>query len=76
MNEVISNNLTTTDFLLSVNNWSNELSFHDCEDEKKEKYWKKYKDKKVKSIAIILQTVNQNFAFRFRRIKYGQSENR
>ena len=41
------------EFLLTVNGLCEELSFYDYEDEKKEDYWEKYKDKKVKSMAIL-----------------------
>ncbi len=41
------------DFLLTVNGWCNELSFGEYENEKKEEYWKKFKNKKVKNMVII-----------------------
>ena len=44
---------TNCEFLLTVNGLCEELSFYDYEDEKKEDYWEKYKDKKVKSMAIL-----------------------
>lgn len=47
------NKFTNADFLITVNGWCDELSFYEYEDEKKEEYWKKYKDKKVKSMAIL-----------------------
>ena len=49
----VLNKFTNADFLLTVNGWCNELSFYEYEDEKKEEYWKKYKDKNVVSMAII-----------------------
>lgn len=49
----VLNKFTNADFLLTVNGWCNELSFYEYEDEKKEEYWKKYKDKNVISMAII-----------------------
>lgn len=48
------NKFTNADFLITVKGWCNELSFYEYEDEKKAEYWKKYKDKKVKSMAILL----------------------
>ena len=47
------NKFANAEFLLTVNGWCDELSFYEYEDEKKKEYWKKYKDKKVLSIAII-----------------------
>lgn len=47
------NKFTNADFLLTVNGWCDELSFYEYEDEKKEEYWEKYKDKKVKSLSIL-----------------------
>lgn len=47
------NKFTNTEFLITVNGWCNELSFCNYEDEKKQEYWEKYKNKKVKSMAIL-----------------------
>ncbi len=47
------NKFTNSAFLLTVNGWCDELSFYEYENEKKEVYWQKFKDKKVKSIAIL-----------------------
>lgn len=47
------NKFTNADFLLTVNGWCDELSFYEYEDEKKEEYWEKYKDKKVKRLSIL-----------------------
>ena len=47
------NKFTNANFLITVNGWCNELSFYEYENEKKEEYWKKYKDKKVLSMAIL-----------------------
>lgn len=44
---------TNTSFLISVNGWCDELSFGEYEEEKKEEYWKEYKDKKVKGMKIL-----------------------
>lgn len=44
---------TNCEFLLTVNGLCEELYFYDYEDEKKEDYWEEYKDKKVKSMAIL-----------------------
>lgn len=44
---------TNCEFLLTVNGLCDELYFYDYEYEKEEDYWEKYKDKKVKSLAIL-----------------------
>lgn len=44
---------TNSDFLITVNGWCEELSFYEYEDEKKQDYWKEFKDKKILSMAII-----------------------
>jgi hypothetical protein len=50
----VLNKFSNNDFLLTVNGWCDELSFCEYEDEKKEEYWKKYKDKKVVSMALLM----------------------
>lgn len=52
LSEVL-NKFTNSDFLLTVNGWCDELHFSEYEDEKKEEYWKKYRDKKVLSMALL-----------------------
>lgn len=47
------NKFTNSDFLLSVDGWCEELPFWEYEDEKKQEYWKKYKNRKIKSLSII-----------------------
>ena len=47
------NKFTNEDFLLTVDGLCEELPFYEYEEEKKAAYWKKYKDRKVKSMAII-----------------------
>lgn len=47
------NKFANDDFLITVNGWCDELPFHEYEEEKKEKYWGKFKNKKVKSMAIL-----------------------
>ena len=47
------NKFTNADFLISVDGWCEELSFYEYEDEKKREYWKKYKNRTVKSLSII-----------------------
>ena len=47
------NKFTNTDFLLTVNGLCEELPFHEYENEKKQDYWKQYKDRKVVSIALL-----------------------
>ncbi len=49
----VLNKFTNDDFLLTVNGLCDEMPFRRCEDEKKEEYWKKYKDKKVVHMAIL-----------------------
>ena len=48
------NKFTNSGFLLTVNGWCDELSFGEYEDEKKQEYWKMFKDKKVKRMAILI----------------------
>ncbi|WP_405308745.1 hypothetical protein [Methanobrevibacter sp.] len=40
-------------FLLTVNGWCDELPFSEYEDEKKQEYWKNYRDCKVISMYIL-----------------------
>lgn len=47
------NKFTNENFLITVNGWCDELSFYEYENEKKEEYWKEYKNKKVLSMAIL-----------------------
>lgn len=47
------NKFTNESFLITVDGWCDELSFSEYENEKKEDYWQKYKDKRVKSLAIL-----------------------
>lgn len=47
------NKFTNTNFLLTVDGWCEEMSFEEYEGEKKEEYWNKYKNKKIKSLAIL-----------------------
>lgn len=47
------NKFTNDDFLITVNGWCEELPFSNYEEEKKEEYWKKYKNRKVKGMAIL-----------------------
>ena len=47
------NKFTNDDFLLSVDGWCEELDFIHYESEKKQDYWNKYKNRKIKSFAII-----------------------
>lgn len=48
------NKFTNADFLLTVDGWCDELSFYDYEEEKREEYWKEYKNKKIKGLAILI----------------------
>lgn len=47
------NKFTNADFIITVPGWCDELSFYEYEDEKKQEYWKKYKDRKVISLSIL-----------------------
>ena len=47
------NKFTNEDFLITADGWCDELSFYEYENEKKEDYWKNYKNRKIKSLAII-----------------------
>lgn len=49
----VLNKFTNQDFLLTVKGWCDELPFYEYENEKAEAYWEKYKNKKVKSMAIL-----------------------
>lgn len=49
----VLNKFTNIDFLLSVNGLCDEMPFDEYENEKEEAYWKKYKDRKVESMAIL-----------------------
>lgn len=49
----VLNKFNDTGFLLTVNGWCDEMPFYEYEQEKKEEYWKKYKDKKVISRSIL-----------------------
>lgn len=47
------NKFTYSDFLLTCEGWCDELPFHKYEEEKKQEYWKKYKNRTIKSLAIL-----------------------
>lgn len=47
------NKFTNDDFILTVDGWCNEMPFSEYDDEKKMDYWKKYKDREIKSFAIL-----------------------
>lgn len=47
------NKFTNEDFLITVDGWCEELPFSSYEEEKKADYWKKYKDRKIASMAIL-----------------------
>lgn len=47
------NKFTNDDFIITVNGWCDELPFWEYEEEKKTEYWEKFKDKKIKSLAIL-----------------------
>lgn len=47
------NKFTNDDFLLTVDGWCDEMNFSDYEEEKEQKYWNKFKNRKIKSFAIL-----------------------
>jgi hypothetical protein len=47
------NKFTNDDFILTVDGWCDEMPFSEYEEEKKMDYWKKYKDREIKSFAIL-----------------------
>lgn len=47
------NKFTNSDFLLTVTGWCEELPFSEYEEEKQQDYWSKYKNRKIKSFAIL-----------------------
>ena len=49
----VLNKFTNSDFMITVDGWCDELSFWEYEEEKKQDYWKEYKDRKVKGMAIL-----------------------
>ena len=52
LSEVL-NKFKNDSFLLTVNGWCDELPFSEYEDEKKQDYWKYYRDSKVISMCIL-----------------------
>ncbi len=50
----VLNKFTNANFLLTVNGLCDEMPFYDYENEKKMEYWKKYRDKKVVGMAILI----------------------
>lgn len=61
------NKFTNTDFKITVEGWCDELPFSEYEDEKKEEYWKNYKDKKVDSMAILTTNGKPELLIRLKR---------
>lgn len=47
------NKFTNDDFILTVDGWCDEMPFSEYDEEKKMDYWKKYKDREIKSFAIL-----------------------
>ena len=47
------NKFTNDDFLLTVDGWCDEMNFSDYEEEKEQKYWNKFKNRKIKNFAIL-----------------------
>ena len=48
------NKFENEEFLLTVHGLCDELSFYEYQDMKKDEYWKAYKDKKVKNMALLI----------------------
>lgn len=46
------NKCNNDDFILTVDGWCDEMPFSEYDEEKKMDYWKKYKDREIKSFAI------------------------
>lgn len=47
------NKFTNASFILTCEGWCCEMPFDEYEDEKKQDYWKKYKNRRIKSLAIL-----------------------
>lgn len=47
------NKFLNCDFLITVPGWCDELHFSEYESEKNEDYWDKYKNRKIKSFALL-----------------------
>lgn len=47
------NKFSNDNFLITVDGWCEELSFREYENEKKQEYWKKFKNRKIASLAIL-----------------------
>lgn len=47
------NKFTNEDFVITVEGWCYEMPFSEYKEEKKMDYWKKYKNRKIKSFAIL-----------------------
>lgn len=51
--EELLNKFTNDSFKITCDGWCEELPFSEYDEEKKQDYWKKYNDRKIKSLAII-----------------------
>ena len=47
------NKFTGSYFLITVDGWCEEMPFSEYEEEKKMEYWKKFKDREIKSCCIL-----------------------
>lgn len=47
------NKFTNDDFMITVDGWCDEMWFSEYEKEKTMDYWKEYKDREIKSFAIL-----------------------
>jgi len=47
------NKFTNDDFMITVDGWCEEMWFSEYEEEKKMDYWKEFKDREIKSFAIL-----------------------
>ena len=48
------NKFSNDDFIITVSGWCDEMPFSEYVEEKKMDYWKKYKNRKIKSYAILI----------------------
>lgn len=55
------NKFSNNQFVLTVDGWCDEMPFGKYPEEQKQDYWKKYKYRKVKSLAIIVSNGSPEF---------------
>lgn len=52
--QTVLNKFTNEDFIITIDGLCDEMPFSEYKEEKKEDYWKKYKNREIKSFAILL----------------------